>query len=189
MGRGGEAVPRVPMVFQGGIPSAGGGVPSVGGDVLELPHTPSCPPPPGEGAADIFRAAESLQPGEGQRHRPLQGLRLLRVRRHQRHRPGTPKTPSWGPQNPPDPPAPGISRAFCAQNAPKICPESQWGDAARLGDAPGGFGDPLPSPSGCPGGAASIISPPQIICFFGGWQAEPGPFKILLWDKRGEHLI
>lgn len=47
----------------------------------------------GEGAADVVRASQSVQPGEGQRHVAVQGLCLLRVRGHQRHRPGIGERP------------------------------------------------------------------------------------------------
>lgn len=42
----------------------------------------------GQGAADVVRASQSVQPGEGQRHVAVQGLCLLRVRGRQRHRSG-----------------------------------------------------------------------------------------------------
>lgn len=43
---------------------------------------------PGEGAPDVIRASQSLQPGEGQRHVAVKRLRLLWIRGHQRHRSG-----------------------------------------------------------------------------------------------------
>lgn len=43
----------------------------------------------GEGAADVVRASQSVQPGEGQCHVTVQRLRLLRICGHQRHRSGS----------------------------------------------------------------------------------------------------